>query len=322
MTRAPSSIGAAKVLADGRRYAGGPGIDAPRRGSRRARDSILGRARSLCLTIRMRAERTCPDITMVMPCVLLCGRGGAVCLLRGDRGASCGYRGAQAGSMDFARRFFRRVADPPVKTSLPAQPAGDVLKTPLANVRTPREREGDLTAQIASCRIGERRLAEIVSGTAARKWRATAASARVFGRDDALGAARHSGRDLSRGIISTTTASPRNRFACGHDSGSRRARGSGLFGLDLNAPQRECGGGDCGIGGVLRFSVPARRGIPATSGLMRPIRVIAPEGTIVNASAASCGGRNAGDGAADGGYTAARLARAMPKESRRQVPAR
>ena len=27
----------------------------------------------------------------------------------------------------------------------------------LANVRTPREREGDLTAQIAACRIGERR---------------------------------------------------------------------------------------------------------------------------------------------------------------------
>ena len=31
------------------------------------------------------------------------------------------------------------------------------------NVRTPNEREGDLTAQIASCRIGERRLSEIVA---------------------------------------------------------------------------------------------------------------------------------------------------------------
>ena len=33
----------------------------------------------------------------------------------------------------------------------------------LANVRTPAEREGDLAAQIASCRTGERRLTEIVA---------------------------------------------------------------------------------------------------------------------------------------------------------------
>ena len=37
----------------------------------------------------------------------------------------------------------------------------DILKLFLSNVRTPEEREGDLTAQIASCRIGERRLTEI-----------------------------------------------------------------------------------------------------------------------------------------------------------------
>src|SRR6185295_13374075 len=30
------------------------------------------------------------------------------------------------------------------------------------NVRTPQEREGDLAAQIASCRLGERRLQEVV----------------------------------------------------------------------------------------------------------------------------------------------------------------
>src|SRR5258708_13588279 len=36
--------------------------------------------------------------------------------------------------------------------------ARDIMSIILANVRTPREREGDLTAQIAACRSGEHRL--------------------------------------------------------------------------------------------------------------------------------------------------------------------
>ena len=39
----------------------------------------------------------------------------------------------------------------------------------LANVRTPAEREGDLAAQIAACRTGERRLTEIVAKYGARE---------------------------------------------------------------------------------------------------------------------------------------------------------
>jgi N-methylhydantoinase B len=40
---------------------------------------------------------------------------------------------------------------------------GDILALFLANVRTPVEREGDLAAQIGSCRVGERRIKEVVA---------------------------------------------------------------------------------------------------------------------------------------------------------------
>jgi len=38
-----------------------------------------------------------------------------------------------------------------------------LLQLILANVRTPREREGDLTAQIAANRTGERRLRDVIA---------------------------------------------------------------------------------------------------------------------------------------------------------------
>ncbi len=37
-----------------------------------------------------------------------------------------------------------------------------LLATILANVRTPREREGDLTGQLGACRIGASRMLELV----------------------------------------------------------------------------------------------------------------------------------------------------------------
>jgi N-methylhydantoinase B len=72
--------------------------------------------------------------------------------------------GAHAGSMSLSREIFEEgLRIPPVKIFEGGRVVDGVMKMLLANVRTPREREGDLTAQVASCRIGERRLAEIVA---------------------------------------------------------------------------------------------------------------------------------------------------------------
>ena len=102
-----------------------------------------------------------PDLTMVMPVFLR--RGKKPNFYVANRAHHADIGGAQAGSMGLSRELFQEgLCIPPVKIFVAGSVASDVLKMLLANVRTPVEREGDLTAQIASCRLGERRLREIV----------------------------------------------------------------------------------------------------------------------------------------------------------------
>lgn len=69
--------------------------------------------------------------------------------------------GMSAGSMPLASEVFQEgLRIPPVKLLRRGEFVDDVLELVLANVRTPEERRGDLGAQIASHRVGERRLAE------------------------------------------------------------------------------------------------------------------------------------------------------------------
>src|SRR5258708_18338611 len=85
--------------------------------------------------------------------------------------------GAHAGSMGLTREIFQEgLRIPPVKILESGKIVGDVMSLILANVRTAREREGDLTAQIAASRIGERRLIGMVA---------------KYGRDEALVYGRH-----------------------------------------------------------------------------------------------------------------------------------
>ena len=58
---------------------------------------------------------------------------------------------------------------PPVALARGGKIQRDALAMLLANVRTPREREGDLTAQVAACRLGERRLREYLAKYGAKK---------------------------------------------------------------------------------------------------------------------------------------------------------
>ena len=88
--------------------------------------------------------------------------------------------GAYAGSMGPATEIYQEgLIIPPVKIADRDGFAGDVVSILLANVRTPRERRGDLAAQLACVRLGERRLremgeahgrAELLFGAGARIW--------------------------------------------------------------------------------------------------------------------------------------------------------
>jgi N-methylhydantoinase B/oxoprolinase/acetone carboxylase alpha subunit len=71
--------------------------------------------------------------------------------------------GMSPGSMPLAREIFQEgLILPPVKLIKRGEIDRDILALILANVRTPGEREGDLSAQIAANRVGEQRLLRLV----------------------------------------------------------------------------------------------------------------------------------------------------------------
>ena len=81
--------------------------------------------------------------------------------------------GAQPASMGLSEEIYQEgLRIPPVALARGGKIQRDVLAILLANVRTPREREGDLMAQVAACRLGERRLQELLQtyGTARTKF--------------------------------------------------------------------------------------------------------------------------------------------------------
>src|SRR2546430_16289988 len=72
--------------------------------------------------------------------------------------------GAYPGSMGLCREIYQEgFRIPPVKLVRGGRIDHDVLALLLNNVRTPKEREGDLGAQIAACHTGEMRLQELCS---------------------------------------------------------------------------------------------------------------------------------------------------------------
>src|SRR3981081_1900685 len=72
--------------------------------------------------------------------------------------------GAYAGSMGLCREIYQEgLRIPPVRIMRAGVMERDVLALLLNNVRTPKEREGDLGAQVAACHTGAERLEEVCS---------------------------------------------------------------------------------------------------------------------------------------------------------------
>jgi len=104
-----------------------------------------------------------PDITLVAPCYLP-GRapGDPPAFFVANRAHHSDVGGMRAGSMPLATEIYQEgLVIPPVRLVRGGRVERDLLRMVLANVRTPEEREGDLEAQIAACRLGQRRVAEL-----------------------------------------------------------------------------------------------------------------------------------------------------------------
>lgn len=226
-----------------------------------------------------------PDLTMVMP--VFAANSSRPLFYVANRAHHADVGGAHAGSMGLSREIFEEgLRIPPVRIMEKGRIARDVMAVLLANVRTPREREGDLTAQVASCRIGERRLMALAA---------------KYGKRELTAYGRHlldySARMMAATIASIPDGTYRGEDFLDDDGISdkplRIAVRIQILGekaeVDFTGSAPQCAGSVNAVAAITQsavfyvFRCLLDEQVPATSGLMRSIRVIAPPGTIVNA---------------------------------------
>jgi len=107
-----------------------------------------------------------PDITLVAPVFLTRPRrsAGRPMFYVANRAHHSDVGGMSPGSMPVASEIYQEgLIIPPVRLMRRGEIDQDLLALILANVRTPEEREGDLTAQIAANRVAETRLRELIA---------------------------------------------------------------------------------------------------------------------------------------------------------------
>ncbi len=108
-----------------------------------------------------------PDITMVSPVFIIDDPDGHTGDLFGfvaSRAHHADIGGMSPGSMPMSRELYQEgVIIPPIKLAKKGVVNQEVLELFYRNVRTPWERRGDMDAQMAAARIGERRLHEIIA---------------------------------------------------------------------------------------------------------------------------------------------------------------
>jgi N-methylhydantoinase B len=106
-----------------------------------------------------------PDITVVAPVFAPKEQGGQHIAYVATRAHHADVGGMEPGSMPGNSReiYQEGLVIPAVRLYRRGEVQEDVLRLILANVRTPEERRGDLNAQLASLRIGERRIRELAS---------------------------------------------------------------------------------------------------------------------------------------------------------------
>jgi N-methylhydantoinase B/oxoprolinase/acetone carboxylase alpha subunit len=111
-----------------------------------------------------------PDITLVSPVFVgkdpstKLGASRKPTFFVANRAHHSDVGGMSPGSMPVAREIYQEgLILPPVKLASGGRINRDVMAILLANVRTPDEREGDITAQIAANRVADARLRETVA---------------------------------------------------------------------------------------------------------------------------------------------------------------
>jgi N-methylhydantoinase B len=209
--------------------------------------------------------------------------------------------GAYPGSMGLCREIYQEgVRIPPVKLMSAGVMNRDVLALLLNNVRTPEERRGDLGAQIAACHTGSERLREVCLRYGVEHAKRAAADLldyseelmRAFLRQVPAGEYRAEdfldGDGISEKPIKIAVAIRIHNTSRSRRS-SPKAGPRPVVLVDFTGSDPQVEGSVNAVAAITYsacfyvFRCLLAEDIPATAGLMWPIEVIAPEGTIVNA---------------------------------------
>ena len=226
-----------------------------------------------------------PDITLVSP-VFLPGRR-APDFFVASRAHHADVGGAAPGSMPLAREVYEEgFRIPPVFIARGGRIVGDVFALLLANVRTAEERRADLEAQLGAQTTGARRLVELAQRTG-----------RVELVREASALMDHAEQLMRAGI----TRLPRGRWRFedaldddgrGHGPLPIRVRleiGRDRVTLDFTGSSPQVDGPVNAVSAVtLAASFYALRcvlggDVPVNDGAFRPLTIVAPAGSIVNA---------------------------------------
>ncbi len=235
-----------------------------------------------------------PDITLVMP-VAMPGSAAPIFYVA-NRAHHSDVGGAQPGSMGLSEEIIQEgLRIPPVLFFRAGKVEEGVRAMLLANVRTPAEREGDLMAQITSCRLGERRLREIVTKHGTAKTR--------FYLEELQNYSSRLMRRAIRNIPDGIYAGEDFLDDDGIENNAVRlkvrvtVRGEKAQ-VDFTGTSPSCRGSINAVLAITKstvfyvFRCLLGEEAPACSGLMEPITVIAPQGCVLNAQfpAAVAGG--------------------------------
>jgi N-methylhydantoinase B/oxoprolinase/acetone carboxylase alpha subunit len=233
-----------------------------------------------------RGGRHLPDITLVSP-VFLTPVAKKPAFFVANRAHHSDVGGMSPGSMPLAREVFQEgLIIPPIKLVKRGRIDPEILALILSNVRTPDEREGDLTAQIASNRVGEARLLDIVKRYGYRR----VAQYASLTQDYAERVLRRTIATIPDGNYEFADALDNDGFssACVNIRCAIRISGDSAE-VDFTGTDAQTSGGvNANLAITMSASLYAFRCLVTedvlyNAGISRPIRVIAPPGTVVNA---------------------------------------
>jgi N-methylhydantoinase B len=250
-----------------------------------------------------------PDITVVAPVLIASGKRVAARTVRGSRRTASESRppapdffvaarahhadvgGTYAGSMGPCREIYQEgFRIPPVKIVRGGEVDRDVLALLLSNVRTPEEREGDLRAQLAACHTGTCRLEELCAR---------------YGLPRVKQAGRvllHYSEQMMRVFLASVPPGSYEAEDFLDDDGitdqrvriavkitiPRGGKGRPVM-VDFTGSSPQVAGSINAVEAITYsacfyvFRCLLRDDVPAAAGLMRPIQLIAPPGSVVNA---------------------------------------